>query len=240
MEIPLLWVPLLVIIDGKSEFVARLGPNEERKHNTYFSIYENFKWVSSGRDAVLAVSATGNLYSLENMSFDDSDNMQSELLFLSGHVNKVSVHRGVAWMVKNGNSLRKFDVDSARTSCADNCWQANVSFPLTQIDNDVGISQIDVGEFGVFGTTDNGEIYYRVGTHRNTGSDGNSWQRIHGTLSHISSGINNVYGIGTQDSRNIYKLTSEISFNEQGEIVWNGASRWEYITEKQGTNISVL
>ena len=201
---------------------------------------DNFKWVSSGRDAVFAVNANGNLYSLENMSFDDSGNMQqSELLYLCGNTESVSIHRGIAWMVNNDNSLRKYEVESARTNCADNCALANVRFPLTLIDNDVGISQIDVGEFGVFGTTDNGEIYYRVGKHRNTGSDGNSWQRIHGTLSHISSGINNVYGIYI-DSGNIYKLKSDISFNEQGEMVWNGASPWEHIPEKEGTNISVL
>ena len=240
MEIPMLWVYLIMDQHGKGEFVlTRLGANGECQNNTYFSLHINIAWVASGRDAVFVVTTYGYLYSLENLSFDDSGNMPiSDVRFLTGDVSKVSIHRGVAWMVKNGNMLRKFDVESARTSCADDCTQANVSFPITKIDNEFGISQIDVGEFGVFGTNAAGQIYYRVGTYRNTGSDGTSWQRIGGTLSHITSGIHNAYGVNSQT--NVYKLKSDVSFNEQGEMVWNGASPWEHIPGKQGTNISAL
>ena len=112
----MLWVYLRMDQHGNCKFVqAKLGANGECKNNTYFSLYsnDNFKWVSSGRDAVFAVNANGNLYSLENMSFDDSGNMQqSELLYLCGNTNSVSIHRGIAWMVNTDNSLRKYEVES--------------------------------------------------------------------------------------------------------------------------------
>ena len=99
------------------------------------------------------------------------------------------------------------------------------------------ISQIEIGEFGVFGTTDSGEIYYRVGTHRNIDSLGTSWQRIPGVLTHITSGINRVYGVDS--SKKLWKMNSDVSFNEQGEMTWQ-ESPWELITERSGSYVSAL
>ena len=88
-----------------------------------------------------------------------------------------------------------------------------------------------------FGTTDSGEIYYRVGTHRNIDSLGTSWQRIPGVLTHITSGINRVYGVDS--SKKLWKMNSDVSFNEQGEMTWQ-ESPWELITERSGSYVSAL
>ena len=198
----------------------------------------DYRYISSGLDTAIILKdnghASGNfhLYSMENVSFDDSGNLQYDLLQLEGGLINISVHRGIGWGVgyhwRDGSlTVWRGDVGLAR----------QLNYHWTQIDNDNLITQIEIGEFGVFGTTDNGEIYYRVGTHRNIDSIGTSWQQIPGTLSHITSGINRVYGVNS--SKQLFKLKSNVSFDEQGEMTWE-ESPWELLTEQSGSNVSVL
>jgi len=198
----------------------------------------DYRYISSGLDTAIILKdnghASGNfhLYSMENVSFDDSGNLQYDLLQLEGGLINISVHRGIGWGVgyhwRDGSlTVWRGDVGLAR----------QLNYHWTQIDNDNLITQIEIGEFGVFGTTDNGEIYYRVGTNRNIDSMGTSWQQIPGTLTHITSGINRVYGVNS--SKQLFKLKSNVSFDEQGEMTWQ-ESPWELLTEQSGSNVSAL
>ena len=193
-----------------------------------------FQYVTSGLNTAFVLKDNGhasgnyNLYALENFIFDASGNLQYDDLWeLEGGFINVSLHRNIAWGV--GYHWQDGLLSVWTGDAYNNDW--------TRIENENLISQVEIGEFGVFGTTDSGEIYYRVGTHRNTDSIGTSWQRIPGILTHITSGINHVYGVNS--SKELWKMNSDVSFNEQGEMTWQ-ESPWEFITERSGSNVSAL
>ena len=199
---------------------------------------EDVEYVSSGFNTAFILKGNHqagnyNLYSMENISFDASGNLQYDLLQLDGGLINVSLHRGIAWGVgytyAHGLTMVRGDASLAR--------QPGQGYHWTRIEDENSITQIEIGEFGVFGTTDSGEIYYRVGTHRNTDSIGTSWQRIPGILSHITSGINQVYGVNSNEQ--LFKMKSDVSFNEQGEMTWQ-ETPWELISERSGSNVSAL
>ena len=80
---------------------------------------------------------------MENVSVQDSGEIQFEWFQIIGSLKNVSVHRGVAWGVDSNNQVWRQDVAVLRNG---GNW--------VQIDNDFGISQVEIGEFGVFGTND--------------------------------------------------------------------------------------
>ena len=163
---------------------------------------------------------------MENFSVQDSGEIQFEWSQLHGLLKIVSVHRGVAWGVNVNNQVYRQDVAVLRNG---GHW--------VQIDNDFGISQVEIGEFGVFGTNDDYEIYYRVGTHNNPGSAGTSWQLLNGGLSHVTSGLLNAYGVS---SDNLVWQMNPNSFNEQtGLFEWN-PHLWSRFGDRTGDNISAL
>ena len=193
----------------------------------YFRLSSGWKYVSSGRDTALAINQNDEIFSFEIVSFDESGNMQFELKQLWGNLSKVSVHKGVAWGVSADNKMWKASVEEAKVGI--DAW--------VEIDNPFRINQIEIGEFGVFGTNGPTEVFYRVGTHKNSDSAGTRWQLLAGRLTHISSGFNSVYGV-SHDTL-FWEMQSDISFNDQGEMVWQG-DLWNYQPEKTGINISTL
>ena len=58
------------------------------------------------------------------------------------------------------------------------------------------LSEISVGDAGVWGVNRGGAIYYRTGTGKNNGNKkrGSAWKRVSGSLKTISSGKGFVYG----------------------------------------------
>ena len=200
---------------------------------------DSIQYVSSGLNTAFILKDSGHpsgnfkLFSMENVSFDASGNMQYDLLQLDGGLINVSLHRGIAWGVGY-----HWQTGALTVWWGDATLARQLNYNWTPIENENLISQIEIGEFGVFGTTDSGEIYYRVGTHRNTDSMGTSWQRIPGTLTHITSGINHAYGVNS--SNELFKMKSDVSFNEQGEMTWQELGPWELLTERSGSNVSAL
>ena len=189
--------------------------------------------VSSGRDTIILVSPNLNIFTLQNVSVDAAGNLQYDLLQLDGNLRNVSVHRGIAWGVGVNNEIWRADVAAATSGAV---RAGGPGYGWTEIDNDVGIAQIEVGEFGVFGTTDAGQIYYRVGTHNNSGSEGSSWQLLSGGLTHITSGLHNAYGVNA--SNEVWQM-KENAFNEAtGEFDLNGL--WIRLDGRTGNNISAL
>ena len=195
----------------------------------------DYQYVSSGRDTAIILKGTPGtnmkLYSMENVSVDASGHLQYELLELDGGLKNVSVFRGIAWGVNGSNHIWRGDMALARSA-------ESRPYSWTRVDNEHTITQIEIGEFGVFGLTDNGSIYYRIGTHQNIESLGTSWQLIPGGLTHISSGINRVYGVNANNQ--LFKMKSTNSFNDQGEMTWQDNNPWESITSRTGSNVSVL
>ena len=190
--------------------------------------------VSSGRDTIILVSPNLNIFTLQNVSVDAAGNLQYDLLQLDGNLRNVSVHRGIAWGVGVNNEIWRADVAAATSGAV---RAGGPGYGWTEIDNDVGIAQIEVGEFGVFGTTDAGQIYYRVGTHNNSGSEGSSWQLLSGGLTHITSGLHNAYGVNSDDN-SVWQM-KENAFNEAtGEFDLNGL--WIRLDGRTGNNISAL
>ena len=181
---------------------------------------------------------------MENVSVQDSGEIQFEWFNINGFLKSVSVHRGVAWGVNSNNQLYRQDVDVLRNGGG---W--------VQMDNDFGITQVEIGEFGVFGIAQTGTcnmcylIYYRVGTHNNPGSPGTRWQQLPGWKSHITVGLHNVYGVSAQTGgRNWAWQMKPNTFNEEtGEFEPSGqsvsgswADLWERWGDRTGTNISAL
>ena len=163
---------------------------------------------------------------MENVSLQDSGEIQFDWFRIHGGLKIVSVHRGVAWGVNSNNQVYRQDVAVLRNG---GHW--------VQIDNDFGISQVEIGEFGVFGTNDDYQIYYRVGTHNNPGSAGTSWQLLNGGLSHITSGILNAYGVS---SDNLAWQMKPNVFNEQTGEFDLDSFIWERFGDRTGSNISAL
>ena len=163
---------------------------------------------------------------MENVSVQENGDIQFEWFRIHGLLKSVSLHRGIAWGVNRNNQLFAHTVTALRNG---GHW--------TQIDNDFGISQVEIGEFGVFGTNDDYEIYYRVGTHNNPGSAGTRWQLLNGGLSHITSGLHNVYGVS---SDNLAWQMNPNSFNEQTGEFDVDSFLWSRFGDRTGNNISAL
>ena len=190
-----------------------------------FSLEGGYKWVSSGRDTAIALTQNDAIYSMENVSVDDDGNLQYDMVQIQGGLMNVSVHKGVVWGVSSDNRMWRGDLETLRQHAG---W--------TEIDNEYDIVQIEIGEFGVFGVNANREIFYRVGTHQNSGSAGTRWQVIPGHLSQISVGMNHVWGVN--HANQVYTSNEVNTFNEQGEIVW--VDGWLHVGQKTGTSISTL
>ena len=170
---------------------------------------------------------------MENVSFQDSGEIQYEWVQMHGLLKSVSVHRGVAWGVNVNNQVYRQDVGVLRNG---GHW--------VQMDNDFGISQVEIGEFGVFGSTpldNNNLIYYRVGTHKNPGSPGTRWQLLPGWKSHITSGIHTAYAVSGQSDKKAWKMKPN-TFNEQtGEFMASSwPELWEHFGDRTGDYISAL
>ena len=205
-----------------------------KKYNK--GIDEGFKYISSGRDTAIAINQNDEIFSMENVSFQDSGEIQYEWFQITGFLKSVSVHRGVAWGVNGNNQLYRQDVDVLRNAL--DGW--------VQMDNEFGISQIEIGELGVFGTNDDYLIFYRVGTRNNSGSPGTRWQQIPGWASHITSGLHNVYAVsGNPGGLNYAWQMKPNTFNDQtGEFEPSVSGSWTEIWERwgdrTGNNISAL
>ena len=202
-------------------------------------MFGNTAQVSSGRDTIILVRPDNSIFTLQNVSVDAAGNLQYDLLQLDGELTNVSVHRGVAWgvgpYIQSGSNYEiwKADVAAAISGARE---AGGPGYSWTEIDNDVGITQIEVGEFGVFGTTDDREIYYRVGTHNNNGSEGSSWQLLSGGLNQITSGLHTAYGVNA--SNEVWQINAN-AFNEAtSEFDLDGL--WIRFDGRTGTNISAL
>ena len=193
----------------------------------------DWTYISSGQNHAFALKEDGTIHSLENVAVQDNGNIQHEWLALNGHLKNISLHRGVAWGVYETNTIWRGDVEMARRSVLE-----NFAYSWAEIDNDLDIAQVEIGEFGVFGTTENGDVYYRVGTHRNPGSAGTRWQLLNGNLSHVTSGFNNAYGVS---SDGLAWQMKPNSFNDEtGEFEHESGALWTQYGDKTGGNISAL
>ena len=194
-----------------------------------FSLEGGYKWVSSGRDTAIALTQNDAIYSMENVSVDDDGNLQYDMVQIQGGLMNVSVHKGAVWGVSSDNRMWRADLETLRQHAG-----VGTAHHFTEIDNEYDIVQIEIGEFGVFGVNASGQIFFRVGTHQNSGSAGTRWQGLPGLLSQISVGMNNVWGVNR--SNQVYMWDEvNVTFNEQGEI----GGGWIHVSGS-GTSISTL
>jgi len=194
-----------------------------------------WKYISSGRDTAYVIDVQDNLYEFQNVSIDDNGDMLLDLVPLDGRLSQVSVHRNVAWGVDADNGIWM----SYNIPYNTGTWET--------IDNEPEITQIEVGQFGVFGTNANNEIYYRVGTHENDDdirllAYGADWQLIPkpgSGLTQITSGLNNAYGIDFIGT--VYQMKPNAFNEETGEFDEEGL--WEIMVDadhRKGSFISAL
>ena len=77
---------------------SKKSPHFEKKSSKNPPSYGRYP-VSSGRDTAIAINENDGIFSMENVSVQDSGEIQFDWFQINGRLKNVSVHRGVAWGV---------------------------------------------------------------------------------------------------------------------------------------------
>ena len=179
-------------------------------HSDWQKIPGSLNGISTGDSGIWGVNKAGNIFKLNT----DGNSWTK----ITGTMAQVSSGASV-WGVSRAGEIYKYLGDNKwwlmRGSAAyidvsnnDNVWQLTKGqdiFRWTGITWKKvagNLSQISVGESGVWGVNSANSIFYRQGTYGDTDTDGTAWTKVSGNLKWISSGTDMV--VGVDKANNIY------------------------------------
>lgn len=175
-----------------------------RKGSKWVNVSGELTQLDVGYNVVWGVSADLRVFMRKDISPQNPEG--SDWQQIEGRLNQVSVaSEGFVWGVnEQGEIFHRVN--------------ASIANPVGQRWEQVkgNLKQVSVGSAGTFGVDKSNDVYYREGTHGNSGLTGTSWKKINGRkLKYISSGANFVIGV-TPDNE-IYKRDGITAVKPTGE-----------------------